>query len=44
VTDFDRDDDWDHLYEVEVTLDHGGDRDVDLDANFVVVSIDDVQQ
>jgi len=44
VTDFDRDDDWDHLYEVEVTLDNGDDRDVDLDANFVVVSIDDVQQ
>ena len=44
VTDFDRDDDWDHLYEVEVTLDDGSDRDVDLDANFVVVSIDDVQQ
>ena len=44
VTDFDRDDDWDHLYEVEITLDNGDDRDVDLDANFVVVSIDDVQQ
>ena len=44
VTDFDRDDDWDHLYEVEVTLDNGDDRDVDLDANFVVVSIDDVLQ
>ncbi|WP_104081944.1 PepSY domain-containing protein [Cryobacterium sp. Y11] len=44
VTDFDRDDDWDHLYEVEVTLDNGTDRDVDLDANFVVVSIDDVLQ
>ncbi|TFB73226.1 hypothetical protein E3O06_08315 [Cryobacterium glaciale] len=44
VTDFDRDDDWDHLYEVEVTLDDGSDSDVDLDANFVVVSIDDVQQ
>ncbi|WP_104135251.1 MULTISPECIES: PepSY domain-containing protein [unclassified Cryobacterium] len=44
VTDFDRDDDWNHLYEVEVTLDNGTDRDVDLDANFVVVSIDDVLQ
>ncbi|TFD91258.1 PepSY domain-containing protein [Cryobacterium serini] len=44
VTDFDRDTDWDHLYEVEITLDDGSDRDVDLDANFVVVSIDDVQQ
>ncbi|WP_158251906.1 MULTISPECIES: PepSY domain-containing protein [Cryobacterium] len=44
VTDFDRDDDWNHLYEVEVTVDDGTDRDVDLDANFVVVSIDDVQQ
>ncbi|WP_104087986.1 hypothetical protein [Cryobacterium sp. N19] len=44
VTDFDRDDDWDHLYEVEVTLDNGSDRDVDLDANFAVVSIDDVLQ
>ena len=44
VTDFDRDDDWDHVYEVEVTLDNGSDRDVELDANFVVVRIDDVQQ
>jgi len=44
VTDFDRDDDWDHVYEVEVTLDDGSDRDVELDANFAVVRIDDVQQ
>ena len=44
VTDFDRDEDWDHVYEVEVTLDDGTDRDVELDAGFVVVRIDDVQQ
>ena len=44
VTDFDMDDDWDHVYEVEVTLDDGSDRDVELDANFVVIRIDDIDQ
>ena len=44
VTDFDMDDDWDHVYEVEVTLDDGSDRDVELDTNFVVVRIDDIDQ
>ncbi|TFD50218.1 hypothetical protein E3T55_09945 [Cryobacterium frigoriphilum] len=42
VTEFDISDDNDHLYEVEVTLPSGEDRDVELDANFTVLRIDDV--
>lgn len=37
VTEFDRSDDRDHVYEVEVTLADGRDVDVELDANFAVV-------
>lgn len=44
VTEFDRSDDADHVYEVEVTLDSGQDVDVELDAAFVVLTLDDVRQ
>jgi len=44
VTEFDRSDDSDHLYEVEVTLADGRDVDVELDASFRVTTIDDAVQ
>jgi uncharacterized membrane protein YkoI len=44
VTEFDRSDDADHVYEVEVTLDNGQDVDVELDAAFVVLTLDKVRQ
>ena len=44
VTEFDRSDDADHLYEVEVTLTDGRDVDVELDATFRVTKLDDVVQ
>ena len=44
ITEFDRSDDADHLYEVEVTLDNGQDIDVELDAAFVVLTLDNVRQ
>ena len=44
VTEFDRSDDADHRYEVEVTLDNGQDVDVELDAAFVVLTVDNVRQ
>ncbi|MBB5639838.1 PepSY domain-containing protein [Cryobacterium roopkundense] len=44
VTEFDRSDDADHLYEVEVTLPDGRDVDVELDATFRVTKLDDAVQ
>lgn len=44
VTEFDRSDDADHRYEVEVTLDNGQDVDVELDPAFVVLTVDNVRQ
>ncbi|ANP73617.1 PepSY domain-containing protein [Cryobacterium arcticum] len=41
VTEVERSDDFDHAYEVEITLDNGQDIDVELDADFAVVKIDD---
>ena len=40
VTDIDRSDDADHAFEVEVTQADGTDVDVELDANFAVVRVD----
>jgi uncharacterized membrane protein YkoI len=40
VTDYEVSDDFDHVYEVEVTLSTGVDVDVELDANFVVLRTD----
>jgi uncharacterized membrane protein YkoI len=44
VTEFDRSDDADHRYEVEITLDNGQDIDVELDGAFTVVAVDDVRR
>ncbi|TFD83513.1 hypothetical protein E3T61_20970 [Cryobacterium lactosi] len=44
VTEFDRSDDANHLYEVEVTLDNGQDVDVELAASFVVLTLDNGRQ
>jgi len=44
VTEYDRSDDADHLYEVEVTLADGRDVDVELDASFRITTIDDAVQ
>ncbi|POH69456.1 hypothetical protein C3B59_05560 [Cryobacterium zongtaii] len=44
VTEFDRSDDANHLYEVEVTRDNGQDVDVELAASFVVLTLDNVRQ
>ena len=44
VTEFDRSDDADHRYEVEIPLDNGQDVDVELDAAFVVLTVDNVRQ
>ncbi|MDH6237723.1 PepSY domain-containing protein [Cryobacterium sp. CG_9.6] len=44
VTEFDRSDDSDHRYEVEITLPDGRDVDVELDAAFTVTTIDDAVQ
>jgi uncharacterized membrane protein YkoI len=40
VTDVDRDDDPDHVWEVEVTLADGTDADVELDESFAVTRVD----
>jgi uncharacterized membrane protein YkoI len=40
ITELERSDDFDHAYEVEVTLENGQDIDVELDANFAVVTVD----
>ena len=40
VTEVERSDDFDHAYEVEITLDNGQDVDVELDASFAVVKVD----
>ena len=42
ITEVERSDDFDHAYEVEVTLENGQDIDVELDASFAVVKVDDV--
>jgi len=42
VSEVERSDDFDHAYEVEVTLENGQDIDVELDASFAVVKVDDV--
>jgi uncharacterized membrane protein YkoI len=42
ITELERSDDVDHAYEVEVTLEDGQDVDVELDANFAVVTVDGV--
>jgi uncharacterized membrane protein YkoI len=42
ITELERSDDFDHAYEVEVTLENGQDIDVELDANFAVVTVDGV--
>jgi uncharacterized membrane protein YkoI len=42
ITELERSDDFDHAYEVEVTLENGQDVDVELDANFAVVTVDGV--
>ncbi|WP_051973324.1 PepSY domain-containing protein [Cryobacterium sp. MLB-32] len=44
VTEFDRSDDADHVYEVEITLSDGRDVDVELDATFRVTKLDDAVQ
>ena len=40
VTEVERSDDFDHAYEVEITLENGQDVDVELDASFAVVKVD----
>ncbi len=40
VTEVERSDDFDHAYEVEITLENGEDIDVELGADFAVVKID----
>ena len=40
VTEVERSDDFDHAYEVEITLENGQDVDVELDSDFAVVKID----
>jgi uncharacterized membrane protein YkoI len=40
VTEVERSDDFDHAYEVEITLENGQDVDVELDAAFAVVKVD----
>ncbi|WEO76495.1 hypothetical protein BJQ94_14125 [Cryobacterium sp. SO2] len=42
VTEVERSDDFDHAYEVEVTLENGQDIDVELDASFAVLKVDGV--
>ena len=42
ITELERSDDFDHAYEVEVTLENGQDIDVELDADFAVVTVDGV--
>jgi uncharacterized membrane protein YkoI len=42
ITELERSDDFDHAYEVEITLENGQDIDVELDAAFAVVSVDGV--
>jgi uncharacterized membrane protein YkoI len=42
ITELERSDDFDHAYEVEVTLENGQDIDVELDEAFAVVSVDGV--
>ncbi|MBB5843029.1 putative membrane protein YkoI [Conyzicola lurida] len=44
VTDLDRSDDADHAWEVEITNADGTDVDVELDADFTVVRVDDDQR
>ena len=44
VTDLDRSDDADHAWEVEITNADGTDVDVELDADFAVVRVDDDQR
>ncbi|WP_208858855.1 PepSY domain-containing protein [Cryobacterium zongtaii] len=40
VTEVERSDDFDHAYEVEITLENGQDVDVELDAAFAVLKVD----
>lgn len=40
VTEVEQSDDFDHAYEVEITLENGQDVDVELDAAFAVVKVD----
>ncbi|WP_174777015.1 PepSY domain-containing protein [Cryobacterium lactosi] len=40
ITEVERSDDFDHAYEVEITLENGQDVDVELDASFAVVKVD----
>ena len=42
ITEVERSDDFDHAYEVEVTLENGQDIDVELDDAFAVVTVDGV--
>ncbi|MCU1447538.1 hypothetical protein [Cryobacterium sp.] len=42
VTEVERSDDFDHAYEVEVTLENGQDIDVELDGSFAVVRVDEL--
>jgi uncharacterized membrane protein YkoI len=42
VTEVERSDDFDHAYEVEITLENGQDIDVELDAAFAVLTVDGV--
>lgn len=42
ITEVERSDDFDHAYEVEVTLENGQDIDVELDESFAVVTVDGV--
>lgn len=42
ITEVERSDDFDHAYEVEVTLENGQDIDVELDEAFAVVTVDGV--
>ena len=40
ITEVERSDDFDHAFEVEITLENGQDVDVELDAGFAVVKVD----
>ena len=40
ITEVERSDDFDHAYEVEITLENGQDVDVELDAGFAVLKVD----
>ena len=40
ITEVERSDDFDHAYEVEITLENGQDVDVELDASFAVLKVD----